>query len=799
LTKYFDQYLYKFYMNPVGLVFFNTPTADNQTGIITMKSASLEHTPRHFTPVRSISGVLLFTSIIFLHSVALAQTAVVTGTVVEAPAQGSTAKTPLPGASVITTDAIAGTAADHNGRFFLPVNTRIHTTLRISYIGYTTRAVQLAGFTVQADTLDLGIITLEKGPLLFDDVIITTSPAGRSARYQPAMAYNSEQLQRLSATSFGEMLDGQPGVAMRSFGSAPARPVIRGLDGDRVLVVENGQRMGDLAETAADHAISLDPLSADRVEVVRGPASLLYGSSALGGVINLFNKDIPDSWATGSTGSASLQGASVNNELAGFGRFIYGNEATAYTARIGYRTSGDIRTPDERLAGTFNENLNGAAGFSFRHGPHSYTGISITGLGSSYGLPDALDQPGERIEIRLQRYTLRTAGHYHTTGFFNRVDFRSAANWYSHSEVEVELLPGGSFAEETDLGFKGRSLNSTLLLHHGEPGKWITGTLGLNAGVRYLGVSGDEALTPDMRSVNLAGLFYEEIDLSGRLSVQLGFRTEYQLTEALANNRFEAPENGRRSDWVSSGSAGFNWKPSRFVETGFQVARAYRMPRIEERYSDSAHPGAGAYEIGDPALKNEIGLGSDLFIRYRTGNFEAEVALFHNTIRNFVVYAPTGEIHEPSALPVFIYEAANARLFGGELSMTGRFGDFLVRTGLDYVQGDRTGRNSEPLPFIPPLRSSLYTGYDNGKWFAGAEARVISRQNRVASEEEPTPGYILLNLEGGIRMTQTPHHTITARLGNALNTSYRDHLTRIEDRNKPMPGRGLTVTYRYLF
>src|SRR5690554_5248907 len=215
-----------------------------------------------------------------------------------------------------------------------------------------------------------------------------------------------EEIQRRSEPSFGEMLNGQPGVAMRSMGSAPARPVIRGMDGDRILVLENGERMGDISETSADHSISLDPLAASRVEVIRGPASLLYGSSALGGVINLMTTDIPDQWEEGLSGVVSAQGATMNNMGAGFGRLTYGGEKNAFSGRMALREAGDITTPEGKIPGTFMHNYDGSLGWGMNHKKLN-GGLSLSVSDQAFGIPESIDVPEESVEIRAGRMALQ--------------------------------------------------------------------------------------------------------------------------------------------------------------------------------------------------------------------------------------------------------------------------------------------------------------------------------------------------------------------------------------------------------
>ena len=243
------------------------------------------------------------------------------------------------------------------------------------------------------------------------------------------------------------MLDGEPGIAMRSFGPAPARPVIRGFDGDRVLILENGNRMGDLSNTAADHNIAMEPMAAERVEVVRGPASLLYGSSAIGGVVNLFTADIPRDWRPHHTGTFSAEGASMNDGVTGYGRYQYGSDAWATTARLSYRNAGDVRTPDGLLPGTFIDNIEGAAGLGFTQS-NLQGGISVSAIDHNFGLPEEIDDPDEEAEIRMNQQTVQGELEWDTGGFLEAVELRFHGARLFQQEVETEFNPDGTIDDE---------------------------------------------------------------------------------------------------------------------------------------------------------------------------------------------------------------------------------------------------------------------------------------------------------------------------------------------------------------
>jgi len=701
---------------------------------------------------------------------------------------------PLIGANISIIENNRGTATDRNGYFRIERLPEGIYTLRVQYVGYSpvTQTITIP------ETDDFIEITMEERTLEIDEIIVTASPLGSPVGYQPAQSLSGESLQRRAASSIGEMLDGTPGIAMRSFGSAPARPVIRGLDGDRVLVLENGERMGDLAETAADHAIAMDPLAADKIEVIRGPASLLYGSSALGGVVNIFNEDIPRYWSGGISGTVALQGASMNNAGAGFGRVMYGTSHWVTTGRVSYRSAGDIRTPDEMLPGTFMKNITGGAGIGYSN-DKTNGGLTINFLDKTYGLPEAIDDPDEDVEIHMDRISLQGRLHRELSGFFKDIEFRLSGAQYSHKEIEIEREDDGILDEEIELDFTQSTISSTITARHGKAGLLSEGAIGVNILYRSLDVGGEEALTPNARSAVFAMFVYEELPLLNNLRLQFGGRLEGHSISSIANEQFPDADMSRTST-TFSGSAGLNYRPLKLLEIGFQFARAHRTPTVEELFSDAPHLGTGKYEIGDPALKNEIGHGIDLFARIAARSLQIEATGFVNSIDNFIFLRPTGDIHTPSGLPIFIYESDDAILTGGELLVKFVIADFIhIESQLSYVRGNQRGDNRSPLPFIPPLRSSTDLMYDARSWWIGGNIQWADSQTRVIDGEQPTEGYVLLGVEAGFRLHSSGRHVVSFRIDNLMDTTYRDHLSRVEDRDKPMPGRNASFVYRWLF
>ncbi len=700
----------------------------------------------------------------------------------------------IPFINIIIEGTRIGTITDGTGHYLLTNLPVGEHRLVVQGLGYATT---FKTFTAEKDKTIEVDIEVEPQAVRLEEIVITSSPTQSGFRYQPDQVFSGEALIRRSEASFGEMLSKEPGLSMRSMGSMPSRPVIRGMDGDRILILENGERMGDISETSADHSISLDPMAASRIEVVRGPASLLYGSSALGGVINLMTTDIPDDADSGSSGIVSLQGASVNSMGAGFGRFTHGGDKLSATARFAFRQAGDVNTPDGKLPGTSLMGMDGAAGIGFS-GEKGKGGASFSFAQQVYEIPESIDDPDERVEIRMQRQALQGRWQFEQNRFFDKGQFRFNASRMYQDEAELEL-DNGIWDEEVALTYEKYAVSSTLTLQHKPMRMLDRGALGLNVHGHRLQVGGEEIYTPGEQRFSLGLFTFQEMPLSNIFRLQAGLRLDFQHISAIANEMFPQADNQRNS-FNYSGSIGVNHRPLPGLEVGGQFARSHRNPSIEELFANGMHLGGGVFEVGDPGLKDEIGHGGDFFIRYERGNFDLEAAGFVNYFRNYIIFSPTGETDQASGFPIFRYEGDEARLLGGELSLGLRPSESLsIDLGVDYVYGERMVNGKEPLPFIPPFRFRSRIEYTFGNAWLGASLIRASTQNRVAPEEDTTDGYTLVGITSGYRINKPGHHLIILRIENLLNTRYRDHLSRIEDRNFPMPGRNISLAYRWFF
>lgn len=704
---------------------------------------------------------------------------------------------PLQGVSIFLPVHLRGDNTDSNGVFEISGLAQGEYLLIARFVGYETMEL-----SVELPLSEPLLIELQQTSILLDDVIVTASPVRRNIRYQPATAYNRIDLQERQGASMGELLDGEPGISMRSFGPAPARPVIRGFDGDRLLILENGERMGDMSNTAHDHNVTLDPLAIERIEVVRGPASLLYGSSALGGVVNLITSDMPDRWDTGSSGTLAADLASVNTGGALQGRYQLGREHWATTGRISMRQSGDLKTPQGRLQGTSMNHIEGSAGAGYR--TQGFSGaLAIGGVNNIYGLPEELDDPDEEIELRLNQQTLQGRGIWERSGFFRHAELRLHASRMFQQEIEIEYEPDGWVDEDVELEFLQYAANSTFTLRHRPVGLFDEGVFGANFYLLTRDVGGEEAFTPGVTSRTMALFTYQEIPINATTRLQFGLRGESNHIEPLTNDDFSTVPSARTNAAVS-GSVGLNVRPVRTVEIGAQLARAHRFPILEELFADGVHFGAGIYEVGDKDLKTETSMGADLFVRFATPVFRAELATFHYRINDYVALEPEGRVFiddRGREWDVYSYRAADARLSGAELETRLRLHPkWQLQGSMDYVYGRRVDTD-EALPVMPPLRYRMALRYQSGPWWSEARLRHVTAQNRVVENELPTDGYTLLGLSAGFNLQAGGTHSLVLRAENLANTTYRDHLSRV-DRSEfgfPMPARNVRLTWSYQF
>jgi len=714
---------------------------------------------------------------------------------------------PLPNARVVIDELNRSTLSGREGAFVFRALRPGTYHLDVTLLGY---APGHAVVTVPPEGPEVRVeIVMRSTVLSLEGINVTASP--RSADplniTQSTVELSGKALERSMGTTVAQTLSSQPGLSVRYGGPAASTPVIRGLSGERVLVVQNGQRTGDLSSTSPDHALSVDPLAASRIEVVRGPASLLYGNNALGGVVNVISTDIPTTIPGQAQGFLAAQGESVNPGGAVTGEVTLPlGETLALSARGGGRRVGDVHTGGgDELENTSYDNLYGTAGVGYV-GEGVQGGASVGAYRFDYGLPSPPGAEEAGVSIDGQRVDAngRVDVALGDRGLTNlRVD--GTAQWYGHDEIEPTGEVGTRFRLDTQTG------NVTAKTRMGR----LDGAVGVSALFKQYSPEGEEALTPGAQS-RTAGVFvYQELPLGGgdlAPSLQVGGRYDvYRVEpEETDDERFTGV---RTRDFSNvSGSLGVNVPLSGELSASVSVARSFRAPTVEELFSNAFHHAAGTYDIGDPELELEVNRGAEAVLRGQSQRVNAQVAVFYSRIDNYItpeVVGDTliehhhehedheeGEEEEEMLVPLNRFRQADAELRGLEGQIEAVVGGNVVLGVMgDLVRGDFV--DGGVLPFMPASRLGASARWDDGRYSLGVEARHAFEQTRAEPEEFRTDDYTLVNANAGVSLRGAGRiHSIVLRVDNVLDELYREPTSRLL---VPSPGRNVSLVYRVLF
>lgn len=653
-------------------------------------------------------------------------------------------------------------------------------------------------------------------------IVVSASPEARSQGdlAQPVSVVSGDELLVVLQPTLGETLSGQVGVASTSYGAGASRPVIRGLAGDRVRVLASGIGTGDVSTTSPDHAVAVDAMGAERIEIVRGPATLLYGSSAIGGVINVIHPAIPEYLPERPlTGAVQLHGGSAAEEKSGAVELGGSFGKIAWHADYGRREAGDYEIPglaaseeelheaepfSGRLENSGVESERGSAGFSWV-GERGFVGLSVGRYETLYGIPGHShahghehEEPGEEghgeeehdggeesVTSDLEQTRIDLKGEWQlASGPFRGVKARLGVADYEHVELE---------GEEVGTRFRNDSWEGRLELPHRALGPF-TGAVGVQAARREFSAVGEESFTPPSVTDSW-GLFAFEEAATGPVRWQLGLRYERQEARAEATG---VPQ--RSLDGLSA-SLGWVWSLSEPWSLGLALARSSKLPNAEELFSNGPHAATRSYEIGDPDLDVETSLGLDLSLRRRTGRLTGELNLFWNRFSDFIYEQATGEAIDD--LPVYRFTQADAEFYGGELEAHLQLyhvepHHLELELLADFVRAELR-ETGQPLPRISPYRYGLALRYQGSHLFARAEVRRVEEQDQVAAFETPTPGHTLVHAAVGYRffLGDTVHDLVLSGR-NLTDELALNHVSFLKEM-APLPGRDLRLTWRVAF
>ncbi len=661
--------------------------------------------------------------------------------------------------------------------------------------GYTTRRTEV---TVAASpvTLDLTV----EFDLHFAEVLsVSPNPRPQFESYQPTSVLTGEDLARQLEPTIAATLASEPGIAMRSFGAAPARPVIRGLDGDRVVVLEDGQRTGDISSQSGDHGVPINPAAAQKMEVVRGPATLLYGANAIGGLVNVISDQIPSEPTTRPSGTFTFDYGSNGALGGGAGDVHVGNGQWAFHFGGSGQRMGDYSTPEGEVENSQSRTATASLGGAWT-GEHSYVGASYGYTDMKYGIP-IIEEGGISLDPRRHSFNVR-AGGTALPGVIQSYRATLGVRRYEHRELA---------GNEVGTTFNNDQLEGEVLLSH-RKARGLLGSVGGWLLNRQFQAIGEEALAPPVDQNSVAGFLYEEVAWP-HATLQFGGRldhTRYVPDGGLPNRDFTE----------GSGSVGLLVRPAAADDNfviALSLARAARPPALEELYFFGPHLGNFAYEIGNPDLEPERAIGVDLALRARGARFEGEVSFFRNDIDNFIFRNPIsdeefaeredefddrfnvehgGEPDDPHGgeLPYVEFVGRDATLWGFEAHGDVKLNRWTAEFTFDMVRGTLS-ETDQDLPRMPPYRGIVGLRYAQGGFQAGTAVNMVAAQDRVFGEELPTDGYATLRLFGSYSFTRgAVLNTLTARLENATNTLYRNHLNYLKDQIAEM-GRTFRLVY----
>ncbi len=630
-----------------------------------------------------------------------------------------------------------------------------------------------------------------------------------------------DELTREMRSTIGETLARQPGVSATSFGPNASRPVLRGFQGERVRVLTDGIGSLDVSNTSADHAVAINPLTADRIEVLRGPSALLFGSSAIGGVVNVIDARIPRRLpaeafhAEGmfTYGSAANE-VSVNAGLdvpisGGFVVHVDGNYLNTDDLEVG----GFVLTPALRAQAAANAdaeirelaNLRGrlpnsaaetselAGGVAWIDGANN-VGFSVARYDSRYGVPVrfSLDPAIEAEEVRLDVRQTRIDGRAEIDtggGFVDSVRLRGAHSDYRHFELEETGEIATRFFNE---GFEAR-----VEAVQSNRGGW-GGGFGAQYFQRDFDVVGEEKFLPPNRTSQYGLFALQTVDV-GALRAEAGARYEHSRLRAEADADLGNPAL-RRSFDAFTGSLGGSVALARDIRVGLNVTRSQRAPSAEELFANGPHAGTQSFEVGDPNLSTEKAWGVEATLRGSGRGFTFGASLFHSWFDGYIYEQPTGTVEDD--LPVFEYRQDDARYFGIELEGSvrlARLGAFTLNLDgvADYVRATIEGVG--PAPRIPPLRLLGGIEAQSDRLMGRLEVEWVADQNRIAAFETPTDGHTMVNASLAFHpFGDRNRSSIMLSANNIFDVDARRHASFLKD-YAPLAGRDLRITARFTF
>lgn len=643
-------------------------------------------------------------------------------------------------------------------------------------------------------------------------VTVTASPlqSGSSELLTPHSVIEGDELVRRRATSLGETLADEPGMAASHFGTAASRPIIRGMDGARVRVLSDGAEIQDASTISPDHAVATDPMLATGIEVLRGPSALVYGGGATGGVVNVLDERVPTAIPEkGVSGNVEMRaGTAARDYATAFGLTAGARQFALHVEGLNHH-AGDYRvgrdwSGGDRVYGSASRGNSGSIGASWI-GSQGFWGLAYSSQHRTYGLPghahdlegceadgNTLACPSHEEEeghdheagvpdlvMRTERWDLRGEQRNPFAGV-SRVRVRGSLTDYRHDEVEEG---------EVATTFRNRAGNGRIEIEHAPLAGW-RGLVGTELSRRRFSAIGEEAYLQPTDTRRQA-LFVHEEQRFGDWHVEGAARQEWQRIDVESDQ-------GNRTHNGTSVSAGTSWHFAPGWQAGASLTRAQRLPTAEELYANGLHLATRTWERGNADLKRETSNNLDLSLRKTEGDTTLKLGVYHNRIRNYI-HART--LDELDGLQLIEYSQRDARFTGFEGELRQALGrDYALSLLGDYVRAKLANTDDgQNLARIPAARVGLRGEYSRNAFSARAEIFRVASQRRVADHETSTPGYNLINLGASYTLRQAGlEYQFYTKLDNLTNQLAYAHSSFIKDAT-PLTGRNLTLGVRMSF
>lgn len=607
-------------------------------------------------------------------------------------------------------------------------------------------------------------------------VVVTGNPLGSSLLelVPPVSVLQGNALSLQLGSTLGATLANVPGVSGTDFGPQVSRPIIRGLDADRIRILQNGGASLDASSLSFDHAVPIDPLVAERIEVVRGPAALLYGGSAMGGVVNVIDNRIPKEAVDGVSGKFEGRIGGAENERSAGVLLEAGNGQIAIHADANSRKTSDLRIPDfarsdrlrasdplpvgeleqkDHLANSDGQQEGGALGVSLT-GDHGYVGVSASGYHNEYG---SVAEDAVRIRMRQNRLALEGEARDladRTGGWIESVKGKFSFSDYEHREFENDVV-GTTFTN--------RGSEARLEAKHARLGSF-DGVFGLQLSENRFAALGDEAFVPSTHTQHAALFVFEETPVGGGnspLKVNAGGRVEYSRIEAKAggNARFA---DDQQDFTAGSASLGLLYKLDQRFSLTASSAYTERAPTFYELYANGPHVATGAFEVGSRTLEKEKATSFELGLRYKEAAHRASITAYTSRFSNYIALYDTGRWRDgdgnvlaagsADALPELAFQPVAARFYGVEAEASFRLAEkWWGSDALDLeMRGDwvraKNLDTDEALPRIAPLHLGGALAYQRGPWGARVEVTFAAKQSQVPAGERATDSYTTVGL-----------------------------------------------------